>query len=84
MRRRINAERHAAHHCPAVCNAKHCDASRGGEAVSARPSCANNPDRRKSQHFRVAAQPEWSTAILIWMEAETWLATFRYASIIRL
>jgi hypothetical protein len=82
MRCRINSERHAAHHQPAVCNTERCDASRGGEAVSARSSCANDPDRWKSQHFRIAVQPERSTAILIWLQPEPCQTSFRYARVI--
>jgi hypothetical protein len=82
MRRRINTERHTTHHQPAVCNTYRCDASRGSEAVRARSPCANDPTRRESQHFRVAVQPEWSTTILIWLQAEPRLTVLRYAWVI--
>jgi hypothetical protein len=45
-------------------------------------SCANDPDRRKAQCFRVAVQPEWSTTILIWLQAEPRLTVLRYAQVI--
>jgi hypothetical protein len=83
MRRHVNTERHTAHHRPAVHNAERCDASGGGETVRARLSCANDPDRRKAQCFRVAVQPEWSATILIWLQAEPRLTVLRYARVIR-
>jgi hypothetical protein len=82
MRRRIDTERHAAHYKPAACSTDRCDASRGGEAVSARPSCANDPDRRESQYSRVTVQPEWSTTILVWLQAEPRLTVLWYAWVI--
>jgi hypothetical protein len=82
MRRHVNTKRHTTHHQPAVRNAERCDASGGGESVSARSSCANDPDRRKAQYFRVAVQPEWSTTILICLQAEPRLTVLRYARVI--
>jgi hypothetical protein len=84
MRRHVNTERHAAYHRPAVRNAERCDASGGGESVRARSSCANNPDRRKAQYFRVAVQPEWSTTILVRLQAEPRLTVLWYARVIRI
>jgi hypothetical protein len=82
MRRRIYSERHTAHYEPAACSTDRCDASGGGESVRARLSCANDPDRRKAQYFRVTVQPEWSTTILIWLQAEPRLTVLRYARVI--
>jgi hypothetical protein len=82
MRRHVNTERHTTHHQPALCDAERCDASGGGESVRARLSCANDPDRRKAQYSRVAVQPEWSTTILIWLQAEPRLTVLRYAQVI--
>jgi hypothetical protein len=74
MCRHINAERHAAHHKPTTCNADGGNAAGGGEAVSARTARANNPNRREPQHLGLAAEPEWPTTILIWMQSEPRLA----------
>jgi hypothetical protein len=82
MRRRINTERHTTHHQPALCDAERCDTSGGGETVRARLSCANDPDRRKAQYSSVTVQPEWSTTILIWLQAEPRLTVLRYARVV--
>jgi hypothetical protein len=70
MCRHINAERHAAHHKPTTCNADGGDAAGGGEAMRARTSRANNPNRRKPQCLGLAVEPEWPTTIHIRMQSE--------------